>query len=117
MSESTRQRVARDAVAILYEIFLQGRAHCDFHGRNLFWVDDQLHVIDFEHMQQYAPGARPLFRESYDLIGQGLQSPGHTENMCYIATPIDGSALQSTLGVPLAVALDLFEKDRQTSPL
>jgi hypothetical protein len=112
MDESTRWKIAKEAIHILFEMFLQGHAHCDFHSRNLFSVDGQLHVIDFEHMRRYPQDATPPFPESYDLTGRGLaDAPVVTENMCYVATGADNLALEPTLGVPLSAALDLFKED------
>jgi len=109
MAENERLNVARQAIHILFEIFLEGYAHCDFHAKNMYWVDGQLIVSDFETMQSYSGKTRPSFPMSYDLTGEGLESPFRTNRMCYAAT--QSESLQQVLGIPLEVLLKRFVSD------
>lgn len=109
MAENDLLNVARQTIGILFEIFLKGYAHCDFHAKNMYWVHGQLIITDFETMQRYPEGTRPSFPRSYDLIGDGLQSPFHTGRMCYAAT--QRAALQQVLGIPLETLLKRFVRD------
>lgn len=112
MDESTRFTVAKQAVGIIFEIFLEGYAHCDFHAGNLYWVDGRLILSDFETMQRYPEGDRPAFPLSYDITGQGLASPFSTSNMGY--APESGphtKCLQYVLGVPVEKVLAELSKE------
>ncbi|MCH8852402.1 MAG: phosphotransferase, partial [Planctomycetes bacterium] len=81
LDEPERLRIAKQAVEILFDIFLQGYAHRDYHARNLFLIDGQLIVIDFEVLGAHPSGCRPPFPLSYDLTGEGLDSPFETKRM------------------------------------
>ena len=105
MDEATRRAVARQVGWALFDIFAAGFAHRDFHARNLFWVDGQLRVTDFEMMGQYPEGQRPAFPVSYDIVGRGLDSPSLTGNMCY-GTPRRDVGLAHLLGVSTEELLD-----------
>ncbi|MFC2015945.1 methyltransferase domain-containing protein [Chloroflexota bacterium] len=102
-SERKRFQVARQALAILFEIFLEGYAHSDFHAGNLYWVKGQLIATDFEAMQPYRSSRRPAFPESYDITGKGLESPFRTNNMCYLRAK--SAALGEVLEIPLDIVL------------
>jgi hypothetical protein len=110
LSSSTRREIARQAMSILFDIFLQGYAHRDFHGKNLFWVDGQLYVIDFESLAAYPEEPRSAFPLSYDIIGAGLDSPYHTGQMCYCRSN-SATALERLLRVPFADALEQLQRD------
>lgn len=100
LGPETLSDIARQAGSILLDIFLAGYAHCDFHAYNLLWVGGRLIPIDFEAMQEYPDGCRPAFPMSYDVVGQGLDTPFGTERNCY--TRKDAShALQRVLRVPI----------------
>jgi hypothetical protein len=111
LDEPTRAEVARQAVLAAFDIFCAGLAHRDFQMRNVFWVDGQLKVVDFETLEAYPPGERPPFPLSYDLTGEGLKSPFLTGNMGYVCKPHPESSLQAVLGVPLERALGELRKE------
>ena len=100
-----RLEIARQAISVLFDIFLQGYAHCDFHAENLFWVDGQIKVVDFELMTPYPAGLRPAFPMCYDITGKGLESPERTENMCYEKRHFRNLSLVDTLRVPSCTLL------------
>jgi len=109
MDESLRFDLAKRAVQIMFEIFLEGYAHCDFNAGNIFWVDNELIVTDFETMQQYPEGQRPPFALCYDITGKGLDSPFMTRNMCYTAkNDHSQKALEHVLGIPVEAVLEQF---------
>jgi hypothetical protein len=99
MDEATRIAVAKQAGHMLFDLFLAGYAHRDFHAGNLFWVEGQLVLIDLEMLGQYPEGQRPAFPRSYDMTGEGLESPLSTGHMCY-GHPSHEMAVGRVLGVP-----------------
>jgi SAM-dependent methyltransferase len=105
-----RQEIARCAMHALFDMFVEGYAHRDFHAENLFWHDGQLLVIDFESMATYPVEKRPPFESSYDLTGEGLESPDGTVNACYTKAS-SAVPLETLLGVPLREALKYLEQD------
>lgn len=111
LKETDRLRIAKQAVEILFDIFLQGYAHRDFHAGNLFLVEDQLIVTDFEVLGSHPPGGRPAFPVSYDIGGEGLESPFETKRMCYTADDGCKSSLNNVLGIPIDDVLEEMKKD------
>lgn len=109
LPESERLEIARQCLLIALEIFLQGYAHRDFHAKNMFWVDGQVRLVDYEVLQPYPAGQLPAFPESYDLKGVGLKSPFATMNMCYES--VDPNSLKNVLRIPLDHALALLSDD------
>jgi hypothetical protein len=111
LDPATRFEIALEAVAVAFDIFYSGYAHRDFHTKNLFWVDEQLKVIDFEELGQYGKDARPPFPESFDLVGAGLPDSGFGGSvMCYVAQTVAKIALQEALGIPLEEVLIAFRE-------
>ena len=103
MNEATRLEVARQALLAAWEIFDKGYAHRDFQGENLFWVNGNLMVTDFETLEPYPPADAPAFPESYDIVARGLTS---THSKGPIGYASDHSlALQRLLGVPFDRAI------------
>lgn len=72
-----------DILFVLFDIYNEGYAHCDFHAKNIFITSDGVKLIDFESMQQ-----QPVldYFDSYDITGKGLQSPYNTRSMCVMST-------------------------------
>jgi SAM-dependent methyltransferase len=110
LSAEVREEVALQAVTILLDMLVRGYAHRDFHGRNLFWVEDRLWAIDFEAIAPYPEGARPPFPLCYDVTGEGLESPHQTGRMSY-SRANSQSALGRLLQVPTERALDLLRAE------
>lgn len=111
LDQTTRIEIAKQAVSILFDIFFAGYAHRDFHAKNLFWIDKQLMLVDYECLQPYPEGKRPPFPASYDIIGQGLESPFKTGRMCYKFEKRPDVSLHSVLRVSVEEALEEFCKD------
>lgn len=111
MSDTVRLGVTCQAINILFDIFCAGYAHRDFHAKNLFWVDRQLRLVDYECITPYPEEKRPPFPESYDITGEGLESPFQTDRMCYTCTKWPEMSLHRVLGVPVGKALDRFCQD------
>lgn len=111
LSEQERLGIAKQAVEILFEIFQAGYAHRDYHAMNLFFIEGQLIVIDFEVIGAHPPGGRPAFPVSYDINGEGLDSPYNTKRMCYIADDGEKSSLKQALATPIDRVLDEIKKD------
>ncbi len=114
MTPQTRLRVAVRALSALSDLHSEGYAHQDFHAKNVFWVDDDLVVIDFEEMVPYPEASRPSFSECYDITGQGLESPGGTRNMCY--TSDHELSLQNVLGISIGEAMNAFNAQCLVGP-
>lgn len=107
-SPEERREMARQAIEILFELFAKGYAHRDFHGGNIFWVDGQLYVVDFEALERYPDGARPPFPCSYDLTGEGLP-PSFGAPRAYYDVPGSPVSIAHLLGVTAAEALRMLE--------
>jgi hypothetical protein len=109
MDENLRFDLAKRIVQVMFEIYLEGYAHCDFHAGNIFWVDNELILTDFETMQRYPEGQRPPFALCYDITGKGLDSPFMTRKMCYTAkNDLSQRALEHVLGIPVERVLEQF---------
>ena len=106
LSRPKRRHIAGQALAIIHDMYRRGFAHRDFHARNLFYVDGQLKLIDFETMTAFRLDERPPFIQSYDITGQGLESPFHTGHMGY-ASRIPYS-VASVLGIDIKEAVDAY---------
>ena len=113
LTEAEKQEIALQSVQIAFEIFLEGYAHRDFHSKNMFWVDEQLRVVDYEVLHPYPVGQRPAFPESYDLQGNGLESPFATMNMCYESA--DPSSLKNVLETPLDTVIERHQDGMRDS--
>jgi 2-polyprenyl-3-methyl-5-hydroxy-6-metoxy-1,4-benzoquinol methylase len=111
LDQPTRIEIAKQAISIIFDIFFAGYAHRDFQSRNLFWIDQQLILIDYECLEPYPDGKRPPFPLSYDITGQGLESPFKTGGMCYTCEKHHGISMCKTLGIPAEQALEEFLKD------
>lgn len=97
LDEAELRRVAGEALSILLDIHTHGWAHRDFHARNLFYVDGQLKLIDYESATPVPDNARCGFWESYDMTGYGLPSPWLTSNRCFLSD--SGSGMKNVLQV------------------
>lgn len=104
LDEDTKREIARQAVDVLSQIHQKGYAHRDFHAENMFWVDGQLIVTDFEWIEKYPRAKVPLFTESYDLTGKGLPTPGRTGN-CHFDCG-DRRSLRRVLGLTFREVLN-----------
>lgn len=107
LTAAEKLEIAGQSLQVAFEIFLAGYAHRDFHSKNMFWLDGQLRVVDFEVLQPYAPADAPPFLESYDITGEGLVSPFETMRMCYGSS--DPASLVNVLQVPLQDAIGELE--------
>jgi len=111
LDQPTRIEIAKQAISILFDIFFAGYAHRDFHAKNLFWIDQQLVLVDYECLEPYPEGKRPPFPVSYDITGQGLESPFKTGKMCYTLEKRPEVSLHSVLRVSVEQAIEEFCKD------
>ena len=106
LARSERRRLAGQAIKLIHDMYRRGYAHRDFHARNLFYVDGRLKLIDFETMTAFRSNQRPPFIQSYDITGQGLDSPFLTGNMGY--TSRIPNAVSRVLGIDVTEALDSY---------
>lgn len=100
MSPAERWVAAKQAMDALREIHQRGFAHRDFHARNLYWIDGQIIVTDFEWLADYPADSKPPFEACYDLTGEGLPTPGKT-GQCHFDSG-DPRSLKSVLGYAAA---------------
>jgi 2-polyprenyl-3-methyl-5-hydroxy-6-metoxy-1,4-benzoquinol methylase len=111
LDQPTRIEIAKQAISILFDIFFAGYAHRDFHSKNLFWLDHQLMLIDYECIEPYPQGKRPPFPLAYDITGEGLESPFITGKMCYTCEKRGGVSLYKTTGISVEQAIEEFQND------
>ena len=103
LSGDERAELAGQSLSIILDLLVAGFAHRDFHAGNLFLVDGQIRLVDYETLAAYPEGRRPGLRDCYDVTGQGLDSPWQTRNMCYAnGTPL---CLADVLNVDFESAL------------
>lgn len=93
--------IAADILHAAMIMFTYGFSHRDIHAKNVFVVDGQIKIIDFEYMI-LAPTSS--FWDSYDLTGELMSSPGNSGYMCFIKD--DPMAILKNLGVTLEEAKD-----------
>lgn len=106
LRRSERQYLALELLKIAFEIHRAGYAHRDFHSGNVFLVDGQIRLVDYETITRCSDDTP--FPRAYDLIGVGLPSPYNTRGTCYARD--HAGMLGRDLKVPLTKALALFER-------
>lgn len=78
-----KNEILKDVLCILLDIFSHDIAHRDFHGGNIFYSKDTgIKLIDYETIIS-TTGTKKDFFNSYDIIGEGFESPYYTNNMCF----------------------------------
>lgn len=93
----------------LFELFEAGYVHRDFHARNIFETKDGLKFIDFETAQKI--NIAEDFWDSYDITGEGQESPFFTEKMGVMNRYAEHS-LSKLFGInSIADLKELFEKE------
>lgn len=102
LTDDQRTELAGRALSIILDLLVLGFAHRDFHAGNLFVVDGQLKVTDFETLVPYPEGSRPGLADCYDVTGKGLESPWQTGNMGYSSD--NPMSLANVLNVDLRAA-------------
>lgn len=107
LSSREKEGIAIDCLEIAFEMFCAGAAHRDFHAGNFFLVDNSLLLGDFETLCEYDTSRIP-FESSYDLTGEGIDSPFLTGNMHY--SQVCPNSLERVLDTPLPIALDGFKE-------
>ena len=65
-------------------------------------------------MEPYPEGGRPPFTFSYDITGEGMESPFLTKHMCYESNNIPQVSLHNVLRVSAANAIEELRKDLKT---
>lgn len=98
LGKDERVDLACRALTIVLDLYAHGYAHRDFHVLNLYCVDGDLKLADFETLVPY-PEPRAPFAESYDVTGEGLESPYKTRRMGFRARHESGLTLCQVLGV------------------
>jgi 2-polyprenyl-3-methyl-5-hydroxy-6-metoxy-1,4-benzoquinol methylase len=111
LDRRTRIEIARQAISAIFDIFATGYAHRDFKPQNLFWMGNRLLLVDFECLERYPDGMRPPFPLSYDIIGEGLESPFRTSKMGYAYSGDRRYSVEHVLGVSLEEAIGEFRNE------
>jgi 2-polyprenyl-3-methyl-5-hydroxy-6-metoxy-1,4-benzoquinol methylase len=109
LDDDTRLEIAKQAISLLFDIFFAGYAHRDFHAKNLFWEDRQLKLVDFEFLIPYPEKSRPPFPLSYDISGEGLESPQASGRMGYARSKRSEVVLEYLLDVSADRAIEAFK--------
>lgn len=96
LDHKQRVDVAADILHAALIMYLYGLSHRDIHAKNVFVVEGQIKIIDFEYLVS-APTIS--FWDSYDVTGLGMDSPGSSGRMCF--TKDDPMAILKCLGITL----------------
>lgn len=80
LGREDRINVAVQILDVVLDLYCAGFAHRDFHCGNIYCVDGQPKLVDFETLIEYPRRMLPPFVESYDVIGHGLESPYATHH-------------------------------------
>lgn len=112
LSSEEREAVAAQAVAALFDMYVEGFAHRDFHAQNAFWHNGQLFIVDYEALGKYPADRRVPFPKSYDMTGEGLDSPHRTGAASY-SKPDMNVSFGQLLDVPAEKALVPLQKALQ----
>ena len=113
-----REKIAGQVLSAILDLYVEGFAHRDIHSRNLYYVDDEIKLIDFETLCKYEGLDKLTFDNSYDVTGVGLESPFLTGNMGFLSRhPL---SVSNILGISFAKAKDrlkdiLLEELREAS--
>jgi acetyltransferase-like isoleucine patch superfamily enzyme/SAM-dependent methyltransferase/predicted Ser/Thr protein kinase len=75
-----KQYVLKEILKVVLDMYLKNIAHCDLHGKNIFYENSkEIKIIDFETSQTIIENTE--FLNTYDITGKGLESPALTGNM------------------------------------
>lgn len=81
LEENERKQVLISIISALIDIYIKDIAHCDLHGKNIFYDKAcGVKIVDFETSQVIQE--QTDFLNTYDITGRGLESPANTGNMC-----------------------------------
>lgn len=111
LDRSESKEIARQALHVILDMLAKHFAHRDFHAKNMFWINKQLIVVDFEVMKKYPGSNLPSLSECYDMTGHGLESPYGTKNMSYVTNTESKMALQLVLDVTAEGAINIVKED------
>jgi acetyltransferase-like isoleucine patch superfamily enzyme len=78
-----KQELLGNIIVCLLDMYGKKIAHCDIHSKNIFITSKGIKIIDFETSQKLNENID--FFDSYDITGQGLDSPYNTNNRCVLA--------------------------------
>jgi len=96
LSHDDRVNVGAKIIAVILDLHTAEFAHRDLNVGNIFIIDGEVKVVDFESIVAYPK--RPLeIKDSYDITGRGLESPWLTHNMGLFAD--HPKAISRTLGI------------------
>ncbi|MCC5913832.1 MAG: FkbM family methyltransferase [Balneolaceae bacterium] len=83
MSDEEKKQIAIKVLKVIKEIYTLGYAHRDLHAKNIFVIDGDPIVVDFETLCEQRNDHKDGFLSSYDINATGLESPYMTSQMCY----------------------------------
>lgn len=76
------KNILKKIINVLLDIYNEGYSHSDFHTKNIFIVDDNIKIIDFETIYKYKK--IPDFVNSHDILGKSHtpKIKNGNNNMC-----------------------------------
>lgn len=95
--------VAAEVLSAILDMYIEGYCHRDIHAKNIFVTENGIKITDFEYLTKLQE-PKPVFLESYDIIGTGVESPCQSRNMCF--TKNEPSSISMITGVSLDIALE-----------
>ncbi|KPP96507.1 MAG: FkbM family methyltransferase [Bacteroidetes bacterium HLUCCA01] len=101
LNKEEKRTIAGRILDVIFEIYDSGYAHRDIHAKNIFIVDGNPILIDYETIIKQSKSVD--FLKSYDITAKGLISPYNTSNMCWNNRNYSYTLL-NTLGVDLEIA-------------
>lgn len=113
-----RTELALQVINALHDLWHQGYVHGDIQSPNVFVVEGQVKLLDFELFEAYSDG-RPDFEYSFDVIGNptGLFTstswPSEARLVHYYSVNMRGGIGQ-VLDVPVSRALQIFSGHNRT---
>lgn len=70
-NQTQKENIKKQIITLIKMLNQAGVAHRDIHVENLFYQDDQICLVDLEYLEE----DHQSLEKSYDLTGQGLESP------------------------------------------
>ncbi len=110
LSSSEKDLVFGKILSALLDIYSAGYAHRDIHAKNIYVLNNNnVKLIDFETVCEQSKSVD--FWNSYDITGEGLDSPYGTNNMAVFSKIEMESVLRKLFDVDLKTAKDLLSEE------
>ncbi|TCT14044.1 hypothetical protein EDC18_107113 [Natranaerovirga pectinivora] len=103
LSCKEKEEMAVEVLSIVLDLYKEGYAHRDIHGKNFYYIEGQLKLINYDSIVAYVEGCKPTFENCYDLTGKGLKIPFYIGNMRF--SNMHPLSISNILGISLEKAL------------